>query len=44
MLENALALPHLGSPPAETGDGMRRIVLSAIGAIQAGQSPSILVV
>jgi lactate dehydrogenase-like 2-hydroxyacid dehydrogenase len=42
-LENVVLLPHLGSATTETRDAMGRIVLSGIGAILAGQSPSNLV-
>jgi lactate dehydrogenase-like 2-hydroxyacid dehydrogenase len=43
-LENVVLLPHLGSATTETRDAMGRIVLSGIGAVLAGQSPSNLVV
>jgi lactate dehydrogenase-like 2-hydroxyacid dehydrogenase len=42
-LENVVLLPHLGSATTETRDAMGRIVLSGIGAILAGQTPSNLV-
>jgi lactate dehydrogenase-like 2-hydroxyacid dehydrogenase len=43
-LENVVLLPHLGSATVETRDAMGRIVLSGIGAILAGETPSNLVV
>jgi lactate dehydrogenase-like 2-hydroxyacid dehydrogenase len=43
-LENVVLLPHLGSATSETRDAMGRTVLSGIGAILAGQTPSNLVV
>jgi lactate dehydrogenase-like 2-hydroxyacid dehydrogenase len=43
-LENVVLLPHLGSATTETRDAMGRIVLSGIGAVLAGQSPSNLLV
>jgi lactate dehydrogenase-like 2-hydroxyacid dehydrogenase len=43
-LENVVLLPHLGSATTETRDAMGRIVLSGIGAILAGKTPSNLVV
>jgi lactate dehydrogenase-like 2-hydroxyacid dehydrogenase len=43
-LENVVLLPHLGSATTETRDAMGRIVLSGIGAILAGETPSNLVV
>jgi lactate dehydrogenase-like 2-hydroxyacid dehydrogenase len=42
-LENVVLLPHLGSATTETRDAMGRIVLSGIGAILAGETPSNLV-
>ena len=42
-LENVVLLPHLGSATTETRDAMGRIVLSGVGAILAGESPSNLV-
>jgi lactate dehydrogenase-like 2-hydroxyacid dehydrogenase len=39
-LENVVLLPHLGSATTETRDAMGRIVLSGIGAILAGKTPS----
>lgn len=42
-LENVVLLPHLGSATTETRDAMGRIVLSGIGAVLAGQSPTNLV-
>ncbi|MDR3533827.1 MAG: D-glycerate dehydrogenase [Rhodopila sp.] len=42
-LENVMLLPHLGSATTETRDAMGRIVLSGIGAILAGQTPTNLV-
>ncbi len=39
-LENVVLLPHLGSATSETRDAMGRIVLSGIGAILAGETPS----
>jgi len=43
-LENVVLLPHLGSATTETRDAMGRIVLSGIGAVLAGDTPSNLVV
>ncbi|HEY4173527.1 MAG TPA: D-glycerate dehydrogenase [Rhodopila sp.] len=43
-LENVVLLPHLGSATTETRDAMGRIVLSGIGAILAGETPSNMVV
>jgi lactate dehydrogenase-like 2-hydroxyacid dehydrogenase len=43
-LENVVLLPHLGSATVETRDAMGRIVLSGIGAVLAGETPSNLVV
>ncbi len=42
-LENVVLLPHLGSATTETRDAMGRIVLSGIGALLAGETPSNLV-
>jgi lactate dehydrogenase-like 2-hydroxyacid dehydrogenase len=42
-LENVVLLPHLGSATTETRDAMGRAVLSGIGAILAGETPSNLV-
>jgi lactate dehydrogenase-like 2-hydroxyacid dehydrogenase len=42
-LENVVLLPHLGSATTGTRDAMGRIVLSGIGAILAGETPSNLV-
>jgi lactate dehydrogenase-like 2-hydroxyacid dehydrogenase len=42
-LENVVLLPHLGSATTETRDAMGRIILSGMGAILAGESPSNLV-
>ena len=42
-LENVFLLPHLGSATTETRDAMGRVVLSGIGSILAGQTPSNLV-
>jgi lactate dehydrogenase-like 2-hydroxyacid dehydrogenase len=39
-LENVVLLPHLGSATTETRDAMGRIVLSGIGALLSGQTPS----
>jgi lactate dehydrogenase-like 2-hydroxyacid dehydrogenase len=39
-LDNVVLLPHLGSATTETRDAMGRIVLSGIGAVLAGQTPS----
>jgi lactate dehydrogenase-like 2-hydroxyacid dehydrogenase len=43
-LENVVLLPHLGSATVETRDAMGRVVLSGIGAILAGETPSNMVV
>ena len=43
-LENVVLLPHLGSATTETRDAMGRVVLSGIGAVLAGETPSNLVV
>lgn len=42
-LENVVLLPHLGSATNETRDAMGHIVLSGIGAVLAGETPSNLV-
>ena len=42
-LENVVLLPHLGSATTETRDAMGQVVLSGIGAILAGETPSNLV-
>ena len=42
-LENVVLLPHLGSATTETRDAMGRVVLSGIGALLAGETPSNLV-
>ena len=42
-LENVVLLPHLGSATTETRDAMGHIVLSGIGAVLAGETPSNLV-
>ena len=39
-LENVVLLPHLGSATTEARDAMGQIVLSGIGAILAGETPS----
>jgi lactate dehydrogenase-like 2-hydroxyacid dehydrogenase len=39
-LENVVLLPHLGSATTETRDAMGRIVLSGIGSLLGGQTPS----
>lgn len=39
-LENVVLLPHLGSATIETRDAMGHIVLSSIGAVLAGETPS----
>ena len=42
-LENVVLLPHLGSATRETRDAMGRVVLSGIGALLAGDTPSNMV-
>ena len=42
-LENVVLLPHLGSATTETRDAMGRVVLSGIGALLAGDTPSNMV-
>jgi lactate dehydrogenase-like 2-hydroxyacid dehydrogenase len=39
-LENVVLLPHLGSATTETRDAMGRIVLTGIGSLLAGETPS----
>jgi lactate dehydrogenase-like 2-hydroxyacid dehydrogenase len=39
-LENVVLLPHLGSATTETRDAMGRIVLSGIGSLLGGETPS----
>jgi lactate dehydrogenase-like 2-hydroxyacid dehydrogenase len=43
-LENVFLLPHMGSATAETRDAMGRLVLTGIGALLAGKTPSNIVV
>jgi lactate dehydrogenase-like 2-hydroxyacid dehydrogenase len=42
-LENVVLLPHLGSNTQETRDAMGRLVLSGIGRLLAGETPSNIV-